>query len=159
MEIDSQHGSKRFCYNTPVSLRRDLLFDIGLQTLHRRSDLCNVWRASGLAHACAGQNPGSAVSKKPSQIRGVAETHPTPAASTQHQRNGFRGKAANFTQRKTEYDGASRGNHAAYPLFLFFVKVLSGTSHETGFRGCAAFPFRAEAAAPGRVDAGRRDCK
>ena len=66
-------------------------------------------------------------------FRGAAETHPTPAACTQHQRIGFRGKAANFTQRKTEYDGASRGNHAAYPPFLFFVEALSGACHETGF--------------------------
>ena len=68
----------------------------------------------------------------------------------------LRGKAANFTQRKTECDGASRGNHAAYPLFLFFVKVLSGTCHETGFRGCAAFLFRVKAAVFGMVGAERR---
>ena len=45
-------------------------------------------------------------------------------------------------------------NHAAYPPFLFFVKVLRGTCHETGFRGCAAFLFRVKAAAPSRVGAG-----
>ena len=28
MEIDGQHGSKLFCYNTHISRRRDLLFDI-----------------------------------------------------------------------------------------------------------------------------------
>ena len=91
------------------------------------------------------------------KTRGAAETHPTPAACTQHQRIGFRGKAANFTQRKTEYDGASRDIHAARPLFLFFVKVLSGTCHETGFRGCAAFLFRAMAVALGNVGAEERE--
>ena len=54
----------------------------------------------------------------------------TPAIT--QQRIGFRGKAANFPQRKTGYDGASRDIHAACPLFSFFVKVLSGTYHETG---------------------------
>ena len=37
------------------------------------------------------------------------------------------------------------------PSILFFVQVLSGTYHEMGFRGCAAFFFRAEAAATSRV--------
>ena len=152
MENFVSHGREIFWYNIGVpQARSNLFFDIGSRILQRRSDLlCNFSATFGLAHSCAGQNPGGAVSTKP-PLRGAAETHPTPAAYTLHQRIGFRGKAANFTQRKTEYDGASRGNHAAYPLFLFFVKVLSGTCHETGFRGCAAFPFRAEAAASGMV--------
>ena len=70
----SQHGSKQFCYNTSVSLKRDLLFDIG------------------------GRHPAPAIGPKPIWVdgktpvgrdapiappRGVAETHPTPAACTQ----------------------------------------------------------------------------
>ena len=167
MENFVPHGREIFWYNIGVpQARSDLIFDIGSRILQRRS--CKIWRTFGLAHSCADQNPGSAASTKPPStvgrsprdrrsLLGAAETHPTPAAYTLHQRIGFRGKAANFTQRKTEYDGASRGNHAAYPLFLFFVKVLSGTCHETGFRGCAAFPFRAEAAALGQVGAGRSE--
>ena len=148
MENFKSHKREIFWYNINVPRQRSsAFFDIG------------------------GRHPAPAIGPKPIWVdgktpvgrddpiappRGVAETHPTPAACTQHQRIGFRGKAANFTQRKTEYDGASRGNHAAYPLFLFFVKVLSGTCHETGFRGCAAFLFRAEAAAHGMVGAERR---
>ena len=136
MENFKSHKREIFWYITHVPRERSgMFFDIG-----------------GWHHAPAiGPKPVWADGKTPARSpsassRGAAETHPTPAACTQHQRIGFRGKAANFTQRKTEYDGASRGNHAAYPLFLFFVKVLSGTCHETGFRGCAAFLFRAKAA-------------
>ena len=69
----SQHGSKQFCYNTSVSLKRDLLFDIG------------------------GRHPAPAIGPKPIWVdgktpvgrddpiappRGVAETHPPPTVET-----------------------------------------------------------------------------
>ena len=156
MENIKSHKKEIFWYNMDASHKRSyMFFDIGSQKLQRISGrFCNVWRTFGPEHSLAGQNPGNAVSLKPLRVRGVAETHPTPATCTQ-QRIGFRGKAANFTQRKTEYDGASRDIHAARPLFLFFVKVLSGTCHETGFRGCAAFLFRAVAVASIRAGAGK----
>lgn len=147
MENFEPHTEEKFWYNIGVSQERnDLIFDIGPRTeKSHRGIYFSVCEAYGRMRSHIRQNPGSAVSSKP-PVRGAAETHPTPAASTQHQRIGFRGKAANFPQRKTEYDGASRVIRAACPLLLFFVKVLSGTSHETGFRGRAAFLSRVEAA-------------
>lgn len=165
MDKFEAHKIKFFCYNICVPCERsDLIFVIGSQTLHRPILQClESLRAGAFVRRPKPRQRGFAKTatigraRSPSaSSRGAAETHPTLAACTQHQRIGFRGKAANFTQRKTEYDGASRGNHAAYPLFLFFVKVLSGTCHETGFRGCAAFLFRAEAAVSCIVGAERR---
>ena len=67
MENFEPHKREIFWYNISVPHERgDLIFDIGSQTLHRRSDLlCNVWRTFGLVHSCIGQNPGSAVLEKP----------------------------------------------------------------------------------------------
>ena len=67
MENFEPHKREIFWYNISVPHERgDLIFDIGSQTLHRRSDLlCNVCRTFGLVHSCIGQNPGSAVLEKP----------------------------------------------------------------------------------------------
>ena len=124
----SQHGSKQFCYNTSVSLKRDLLFDIG------------------------GRHPAPAIGPKPIWVdgktpvgrdapiappRGVAETHPTPAACTQ-QRIGASEKTTTFTD-EAKYGVAPHGNHAAQPLFLCFVQARSGASWKQGFEGAPLF--------------------
>ena len=74
----------------------------------------------------------------------------TPAVT--QQRIGFRGKASNFPQRKTGYEGASRDIHAACPLSSFFVKVLRGTYHETGFEGAPLLFLPRQAVTLNRID-------
>ena len=143
-ESDRVHDTcQNFCYNTDISCKRDdPIFDIGPCQLVGRAPRAR-------RRAATGHRPEALVgSRVPrDRIRGNGQ-------NTRNSVLGFVAKPLTF-RRKTEYSGASRIIHAAYPLFWFFVKVLSGTCHETGFRGCAAFLFRAEAAALVETDAGK----
>ena len=96
MENFEPHKREIFWYNISVPHERgDLIFDIGLRTGRRRRHLFrSVCEASGLVRSRIGQNPGSAVLIQ-SPFRGAAETHPTPAASTQ-QRIGASEKTTTF---------------------------------------------------------------
>ena len=138
MENFEPHKREIFWYNISVPHERgDLIFDIGLRTGRRRRHLFrSVCEASGLVRSRIGQNPGSAVLIQ-SPFRGAAETHPTPAASTQ-QRIGASEKTTTFTD-EAEYGVAPYGNHAAQPLFLCFVQARSGASRKQGFEGAPLF--------------------
>ena len=150
-DFDMSQG-KRICYNKHVSRKRDNpIFDIG------------PYQSVGCAsrarrRAATGHRLEATGWLRMSRPTGRARTPCAPRCGNgQNTRNsvlGFVAKPLTF-RRKTEYGGASRVIHAAYPLFWFFVKVLSGTCHETGFRGCAAFLSRAEAAALVETDAGK----
>ena len=143
---------KRICYNKLVLRKRDdPIFDIGPCQLVGRAPRARRRAATGHRLEATGW-------LRMSRPTGRARTPCAPRCGNgQNTRNsvlGFVAKPLTF-RRKTEYGGASRVIHAAYPLFWFFVKVLSGTCHETGFRGCAAFLSRAEAAALVETDAGK----
>ena len=133
MENLEPHKREEFWYNINVLRERDdLIFDIGLLAgRSQRKLIHSVCEASGLVRSRIGQNPGSAVLIQ-SPFRGAAETHPTPAASTQ-QRIGASEKTTTFTD-EAEYGVAPYGNHAAQPLFLCFVQARSGASRKQGSR-------------------------
>ena len=123
---------------------------------------------SGMFFDIGGRHPAPAIGPKPVWADGktpVGRDHRARRPGElrkrirrpQHVRNisvlGFVAKPLTFLNEKPNAMVRRVDIHAAYPLFLFFVKVLSGTCHETGFRGCAAFLFRTEVAASGQVGA------
>ena len=148
MENFKSHKREIFWYNIHVPRERSsTFFDIG------------------------GRHPAPAISPKPVWADGktpVGRNHRARRSGElrkrirrpQHIRNisvlGFVAKPLTLHNEKPNAMVRRVVIHAAYPLFLFFVKVLSGTCHETGFRGCAAFLFRAKAAVSGMVGAERR---
>ena len=105
-------------YNVRVPYTRDeSIFDIDLET-EMEDDILFLGHRPEVA--------GRARCPQRAAAKGLGHTQ---------QRIGFRGKAANFPQRRTGYDGASRDTHAACPLSCFSFRFLAAPSTKRDFEG------------------------
>ena len=94
MDIFILSKSQHVCYNSLVPQKRgESIFDIGGRQIV----------------PAVGPKPWSCISRD--RIGRAVCPHAAASTAEGHtqQRIGFRGKASNFSERKTEYDGASRG--------------------------------------------------
>ena len=130
--IEEKSYMQKFCpsqtdmvwYNVRVPHMRDaLIFDIGPVTRDERR----------LEFSLPSHRP---------EATGRARSPSAPHPATSGTRNSVLGlvaKPLTFHNEKPNTMVRRVCNHAACPLFSFFVKVLRGTCHEAEFRGCAAF--------------------
>ena len=161
MDIFILSKSRHICYNSSVPQKRDeSIFDRGgrqvAPAVGPKPGSCiprdRIGRAA-CPHAAAstaeGQNLGRLALVATDWVGRVAPRPPTSPKELRRRirrpqciRNsvlGFVVKPLTFHNEKSNTMVRRMFNHAAYSRFLFFVRVLSGTCHEMGFRGCAAF--------------------
>ena len=148
METFCPPQTNLFWYNVRVPHMWDvLIFDIGPVTRDERM----------LEFSFPSHRPEATGGLRLSQPNGRAVAPRPPQPKATGKRNSVLGlvaKPLTFPNEKPNTMVRRVCNHAACPLFSFFVKVLRGTCHEAEFRGCAAFFFRAEAAASSMVGVG-----
>ncbi len=160
MDIFILSKRRHICYNSSVPQKRDeSIFDRGgrqiAPAVGPKPGSCvprdRIGRAA-CPHAAAtaeGQNLGRGTRPACPPSQGTAETHPTPAVHTQ-QRIGFRGKASNFSERKTEYDGASRGITRRTLFSCFSSRFLEAPATRWDFEG-TPLSFCTEVTLLGRI--------
>ena len=134
MDIFILSKRRHICYNSSVPQKRgESIFDIGGRQIA----------------PAVGPKPGSRIQR---DRIGAACPHAAASTAEGHtqQRIGFRGKASNFSERKTEYDGASRGITRRTLFSCFSSRFLEAPATRWDFEG-APLSFCAEAALFGRA--------
>ena len=147
MDVFSQPHNRNFCYNSTVPHERvTTIFDIGGRQIAPATGLKPMaWSRVPRDRSCGGRQNLGILGKRvscpfSSQSRGAGKARKAPS-TLRNSVLGFVVKPLTFHSEKPNTMARRVVNPRGVPSSVFFVKVLRGTCHEMGFRGCAAFFF------------------